>query len=44
MLNRELAVPEVITGKVEFVPNNERGEKLLAALRKRWSILAPQWG
>ncbi|MFD2248947.1 hypothetical protein FHS82_001064 [Pseudochelatococcus lubricantis] len=44
VLNRELAVPEVLTGKVEFMPKNERGEKLLAALRKRWEILAPQWG
>lgn len=42
--NDELGTYEVLAGKVEFVPKNERGEKLLEALRKRWSILAPQWG
>lgn len=40
VINRNLAIPEVITGNVEFVPQDERGEKLLAALRKRWEILA----
>lgn len=41
--NDELETYEVLAGKVEFVPQDERGEKLLAALRKRWEILAPQW-
>lgn len=43
VFNRDLVILDVITGKVEFVPKNERGEKLLSSLRKRWEILAPQW-
>lgn len=42
-LNLDLAVPEVRYGKVEFRAKNEAGQKLLGYLRKRWSILAPQY-
>lgn len=44
IVHNEKGIPEVLTGKVEFVPIDERGERLLVALRKRWEILAPQRG